>query len=425
MKKNLLKKIQAKIKQIGLQLIRSRRLKKSPKKQAVEEKPLRAPKFGTAKLLKNVLDKRSDVFSRSSRVKEVADDMAKQAHESWAENFRKNNPDQTTRIKEVKGDKAWIEKNGTSKVDILNTPYDELPQDFKKENFDGSVAALKALNTALKRIAAGKDPVEAMEKASADVHAKWVERNPWADDKLKVPYKDLSEAEKDKDRDFIRTAMKNVSKFKPGAKKKSVPATKDPAPASKQDAKKSSPAKADTQTSSKGDLAIARLPKARKAYAEHLVAKKMDQLKYDADPERLKDIDDLQEYVDTYKPWLGRNTGNPSFSDINDRVGMAEISIKQMQDRHKKANDLLSDGNSLGDYKDKIKQNAAAWAKVSDDKLEILKANESNYPPEKFKRMVSKLQMQEKVAFRQGKFKRKPTPNLERNPRDPGPLKRR
>jgi hypothetical protein len=46
----------------------------------------------------------------------------------------------------------------------------------------------------------------ALAAAASVVHDAWVERNPWADDALKVPYEQLPEAEKAKDREHVLAA---------------------------------------------------------------------------------------------------------------------------------------------------------------------------------------------------------------------------
>lgn len=54
------------------------------------------------------------------------------------------------------------------------------------------------------------------EAACAVVHDEWVKRNAWAPDNLKVPYADLPEDEKEKDRDHVRI-MKQLRKEMPDA----------------------------------------------------------------------------------------------------------------------------------------------------------------------------------------------------------------
>ena len=57
---------------------------------------------------------------------------------------------------------------------------------------------------------------DADEEACATVHDEWVKRNAWAPDHLKVPYAQLPEDEKEKDRDHVRI-MKQLRTDHPDA----------------------------------------------------------------------------------------------------------------------------------------------------------------------------------------------------------------
>jgi DNA-binding transcriptional MerR regulator len=143
-------------------------------------------------------------------------EIAAKAHEAWAAQFRKDNPDQKSRVKATK-DADWIKANGSDKVDILNTKFDDLPSDWQAENLKGGTASLAAFMKAGKVIS--KDPKAdisiPLEKASDEVHKKWLERNgAWAQEDQKVSYAKLSETEKQKDRDFIANTIKVLSKYR-------------------------------------------------------------------------------------------------------------------------------------------------------------------------------------------------------------------
>lgn len=143
--------------------------------------------------------------------------VAGKAHAAWAAQFRKDNPGVESRVKETK-DADWIKANGTNKVDILNTKFKDLPSDWKAENLKGAQAAIGAFKSAGKEISKGlakdknMDISKPLERASAVVHKKWLERNgAWAQDDQKVAYSKLSEVEKQKDRDFISHTIKVLS----------------------------------------------------------------------------------------------------------------------------------------------------------------------------------------------------------------------
>lgn len=160
------------------------------------------------------------LVARHTKDPEVADkyakDIGEKAHEAWAAQFRKDNPDQKSRVKATK-DADWIKANGTDKVDILNTKFKDLPSDWQAENLKGAHASIEAFRKAAALIS--KDPKAdlrvPLEKASAEVHKKWLERNgAWAQEDQKVDYKKLSETEKQKDRDFIANTIKVLAYYR-------------------------------------------------------------------------------------------------------------------------------------------------------------------------------------------------------------------
>lgn len=160
------------------------------------------------------------IVAKHTKDPKVADkyakDIGEKAHEAWAAQFRKDNPDQKSRVKATK-DAAWIKANGTDKVDILNTKFKDLPSDWQAENLKGAHAAIEAFRKAAALIS--KDPKAdlrvPLEKASSDVHKKWLERNgAWAQEDQKVDYKKLSETEKQKDRDFIANTIKVFAEYR-------------------------------------------------------------------------------------------------------------------------------------------------------------------------------------------------------------------
>jgi len=114
--------------------------------------------------------------------------FASNAHEQWRGNF------------DPTGTKPRIKKNSDGTEGDINVPFADLHPDWQKEN----LAAGHAAHRAVKHF--GHD----MEKAAEYVHSEWMKRNPKADYNAAqhVPYDDLSDDEKEKDRVHVRTMMK-------------------------------------------------------------------------------------------------------------------------------------------------------------------------------------------------------------------------
>jgi hypothetical protein len=114
--------------------------------------------------------------------------FASNAHEEWRRNF------------DPTGTKPRIKKNSDGTEGDINVPFEKLHPDWKKEN----LAAGHAAHHAVKHF--GNN----MEKAAEHVHNEWMKRNPKADYNAAqhVPYDDLSDDEKEKDRVHVRTMMR-------------------------------------------------------------------------------------------------------------------------------------------------------------------------------------------------------------------------
>jgi len=129
-------------------------------------------------------------------------DIAILVHEKFREIYREKN--NGTRVKTTT-DKEWIKKYGTDQADIAKLRYPEVSKDWKKSRWLGSKAAVDALSEAKK---ANKSLDEKfIEYASDIVHNEWLSRNRNVEEEYKLPYKDLSEDAKEKDRIFVRAAL--------------------------------------------------------------------------------------------------------------------------------------------------------------------------------------------------------------------------
>ena len=134
----------------------------------------------------------------NNQQQQLIDALASELHETWRGNRLLPDGTYDPRPKKTK-DQTWIDTHGTDTVDIANTSFTNLPADWQEENMKASIVAMGAVIAAYHM---GKDLNDAfVEKASEQVHIAWLERNKdWAQEDQKVPYAELSEDEKDKDR---------------------------------------------------------------------------------------------------------------------------------------------------------------------------------------------------------------------------------
>lgn len=111
--------------------------------------------------------------------------FASSAHDEWRKGF---DPEGSG--------KERIKKNSDGSEGNINVPFNKLHPDWQKENLEAGKAALVAIR---------KHPKD-MEKASEHVHNEWMKRNPKADWNASqhVPYSELPETEKEKDRVHVR-----------------------------------------------------------------------------------------------------------------------------------------------------------------------------------------------------------------------------
>jgi hypothetical protein len=131
--------------------------------------------------------------------------LASSLHDKWRETRKKEDGSYEPRWKSTK-DQKWINQKGTNQTDIANTDYENLPEDWQAENKASAEVAVEEIAKAINQ---GKSLDENfVESASAVIHKRWVERNEsWAPSEQKVPYTELVEEEKEKDRDIIREAI--------------------------------------------------------------------------------------------------------------------------------------------------------------------------------------------------------------------------
>jgi hypothetical protein len=129
-----------------------------------------------------------NIVEKSMLVENPVHQFASRAHEEWRHNF------------DPTGSKLRIKKNSDGTEGDINVPFDKLHPDWQKENLAAGMAAEHAVK---------KFPHD-IEKAAEYIHIRWMERNPKADYNAAqhVPYDELPEDEKEKDRVHVRTMMK-------------------------------------------------------------------------------------------------------------------------------------------------------------------------------------------------------------------------
>jgi hypothetical protein len=97
--------------------------------------------------------------------------------------------------------------------DIANLPFVELPEALRASNMSAAHAACSSVERAL---VDGMDlrSSDCIEWASERQHVNWIAENEaWADTALLVEYAALSEVEKEKDRVFVRLAVRAYTDF--------------------------------------------------------------------------------------------------------------------------------------------------------------------------------------------------------------------
>lgn len=151
---------------------------------------------------------------------ELIMDLWSEFHEKWRKSRKKMN-DWTyePRMKKTK-DRKWIEKNWTDELDIANTKFEDLPSDWQKENYQAAKYIINLVYDRAISVYTENDghygklfSFDAIEGLASKVHDDWMKRNERQKDsnpELFVPYSELPEIEKEKDRVQILGALKKV-----------------------------------------------------------------------------------------------------------------------------------------------------------------------------------------------------------------------
>ena len=136
---------------------------------------------------------------------EIIQEVASTFHEEWRKNRLQKDGTYLPMV-EKSEDEVWTRKHWTDTVDIANTDFEDLPDNWKHENIEAAKIAVNLVyEKDLEKISA-----ETIEELSKIVHEKRLERNwiAWSFENQRVSYKELSEEEKAKDRLQIEIAIK-------------------------------------------------------------------------------------------------------------------------------------------------------------------------------------------------------------------------
>ena len=171
-----------------------------------------------------------DSFFTAELVDKTKDALSKQLHTEWRDGIRTGfeandqSPD-TPRLRASKdstgeADAEWFAEQEAAGVEFptddkgnklinTNVAYEDLPPSWKNANIG---AANFVVDNIVEDSKTGKDVVndDYIEGLSSRIHDQWMEDNSWQKDQtpeLFVPYDDLPESEKAKDRDHVLLAL--------------------------------------------------------------------------------------------------------------------------------------------------------------------------------------------------------------------------
>lgn len=150
---------------------------------------------------------------------QLINQFASAAHEAWRKGF------DPVYAETGVPSKQRVKKNSDGTEADINVSFDQLHPDWKKENLEAGKAALVATSYEL-HTNARKNPnnsnVSYIDIAAEHIHNEWMKRNPKAEWNAAqhVPYADLPESEKEKDRvqaremtGLVETMKKSLPEF--------------------------------------------------------------------------------------------------------------------------------------------------------------------------------------------------------------------
>ena len=131
-------------------------------------------------------------------------------HEDWRKTRLNEDGSFDPRVKPTK-DSTWIDVHGTDQVDIANSTYAELPEDWKAENKAAAEVIVGIFNAHNGNVDLTDLTLRA--EVGDEVHIAWLSRNEWAKGgDLDVPFTELPEDEQAKDLDQVAVAQQVFSR---------------------------------------------------------------------------------------------------------------------------------------------------------------------------------------------------------------------
>ena len=143
---------------------------------------------------------------------EIIQEVASTFHEEWRKNRLQKDGTYLPMV-EKSEDETRNKIHWTDIVDIANTDFADLPDNWRYENIEAAKVAVDLVYE--KMLNLEKISNEMIEEMSNIVHEKWLERNwiEWSFENQRVSYENLSEEEKEKDRIQIKTAIEVINLF--------------------------------------------------------------------------------------------------------------------------------------------------------------------------------------------------------------------
>lgn len=132
--------------------------------------------------------------------------LASEFHEDWRKTRQQEDGTYEPRVKSTVDD-VWAEAHGTSQVDIANTPYTELPEDWQAENKAAAAVIVDVLSAHDGKVDLSDEATRI--EVGAAIHNAWLARNEWAKGgELDVPFEQLSPEEQAKDIAQVEVAQR-------------------------------------------------------------------------------------------------------------------------------------------------------------------------------------------------------------------------
>ena len=136
---------------------------------------------------------------------ERVNNLASALHEDWRRTRLQEDGTFEGRVKPTK-DEAWIAAHGTDQVDIANTEYVDLPEDWQAENKAAAEVIVGILSESTE--VPDLSDEEHINMVGEKIHTAWLARNEWAKGgDLDVPFKDLPADEQAKDINQLKIAL--------------------------------------------------------------------------------------------------------------------------------------------------------------------------------------------------------------------------